>query len=397
MRDHYTTLGVPRDVGAEELKRAYRAIVRSSHPDVAGKEGAARTAEVTQAYSVLSDPGRRSDYDLTLADNHSPVGATSEGDDAAADEAPVDVDDLDSQWASTPPGDTGRHSTHTMAPDPTTGEVIVGERYPRKNWGRLALIGLGVYLLLGVYYFLIRPVGPLTGGDVAGLYAAPVACGAALAAIFVFSRFPMSNLLVPRIVAAVLALGLELTDVSAWSRLIGASAAAFAIVTTLFLPLRQQAQLDRTVPLRSLRLNNLFGTPPQVSPEVMRFDQDIIQHLPDVPGLRVLRSDSPAHLYTHLLIVGRKCICLGIDNGQQWPVAPALVTSGGPLVIDHFLVDQTRNTIRDGVGPLLAVLERATELLETEDKVVDQTAVRDAWVALTVAQPDTVGFTRTRY
>ena len=64
-RDHYDILGVRRDASADDIKRAYRRLARELHPDVnpdpATQE---RFKEVTAAYEVLSDPGKREMYDL---------------------------------------------------------------------------------------------------------------------------------------------------------------------------------------------------------------------------------------------------------------------------------------------------------------------------------------------
>src|ERR1700712_3499027 len=63
-RDFYETLGVPRDVGAEELQRAYRKLARTYHPDI-NKDPAAeeRFKDISEAYDVLSDPEQRRRYD----------------------------------------------------------------------------------------------------------------------------------------------------------------------------------------------------------------------------------------------------------------------------------------------------------------------------------------------
>ena len=59
---HYVALGVERDATAHEIRSAYRAKVRVCHPD---KGGDARTfAKLQLAFETLSDPGRRSTYDL---------------------------------------------------------------------------------------------------------------------------------------------------------------------------------------------------------------------------------------------------------------------------------------------------------------------------------------------
>jgi molecular chaperone DnaJ len=59
-------LGVERNVGADEIKRAYRKGALKHHPDnVKGdkKEAEARFKELAEAYEVLSDPVKRQQYD----------------------------------------------------------------------------------------------------------------------------------------------------------------------------------------------------------------------------------------------------------------------------------------------------------------------------------------------
>lgn len=65
-RDYYEVLGVGRQASPEELKRAFRKIAMDSHPDrnPGDAAAAARFKEASEAYTVLSDPGRRRSYDL---------------------------------------------------------------------------------------------------------------------------------------------------------------------------------------------------------------------------------------------------------------------------------------------------------------------------------------------
>lgn len=64
-KDFYKTLGVSKDAGDTELKKAYRKLARSYHPDSNPGDTAAETKfkEISEAYSVLSDPEQRKEYD----------------------------------------------------------------------------------------------------------------------------------------------------------------------------------------------------------------------------------------------------------------------------------------------------------------------------------------------
>ncbi len=65
MTDYYALLGVGRDASGEEIKKAYRKLALKYHPDrnEGSKEAEERFKEVTEAYEVLREPGKRSQYD----------------------------------------------------------------------------------------------------------------------------------------------------------------------------------------------------------------------------------------------------------------------------------------------------------------------------------------------
>lgn len=61
MSNYYDILGVSKEASAEEIKKAYRKLAMQHHPDKGGDETAFKS--VQEAYDVLSDDAKRSNYD----------------------------------------------------------------------------------------------------------------------------------------------------------------------------------------------------------------------------------------------------------------------------------------------------------------------------------------------
>jgi len=64
-RDYYDILGLKRGAGENELKAAYRKLVKRYHPDANPDDAGAKEkiTEINEAYAVLSDPQKREEYD----------------------------------------------------------------------------------------------------------------------------------------------------------------------------------------------------------------------------------------------------------------------------------------------------------------------------------------------
>jgi molecular chaperone DnaJ len=78
-RDYYEVLGVTREAAEQEIKSAYRRLALQHHPDRNPgnqEEAGEKFKEITEAYSVLADPQKRSAYDRF---GHAAVGGAGGG------------------------------------------------------------------------------------------------------------------------------------------------------------------------------------------------------------------------------------------------------------------------------------------------------------------------------
>jgi curved DNA-binding protein CbpA len=136
--DHYATLGLPATATPAQIKRAYRDLAKSHHPDVSTAppaDAAARFAAIAQAYEILSDPARRAEHDRLVREHHaarvsSPVDtrahytwtniAAQGAAEAEAANRASELDELYDTFFGSPPhaADQGRGSRSRKSPGP---------------------------------------------------------------------------------------------------------------------------------------------------------------------------------------------------------------------------------------------------------------------------------------
>jgi molecular chaperone DnaJ len=102
----YDSLGVKQDASQDELKKAYRKLVRQYHPDKNPGDDAAEAKfkEVQSAYDVLSDPEKRKQYDRYGSRN----GRPGQGAGPSVDLGDFDLGDLGDLFGGIFGGGRGR-------------------------------------------------------------------------------------------------------------------------------------------------------------------------------------------------------------------------------------------------------------------------------------------------
>jgi len=143
-RDLYQLLGVANTATQEEVREAYRRLIRLTHPDVGGTDMLFR--QVKEAYDTLSDPDRRAEYDRkgsgprfdepvppppnsgwVRVDTVRNAGPTSSP-------PPPETDPHDNFTQYTPPGDMP-HAEPSHRWDPPGGPVSGSQTYPDPSTG----------------------------------------------------------------------------------------------------------------------------------------------------------------------------------------------------------------------------------------------------------------------
>src|SRR6185312_5011554 len=97
-KNYYELLNLEPSASQDEVKRAFRLQIARYHPDKVnhlGKEfqemAAERAAELTEAYRILSDEGRRAEYDRGQGAAGAPTPGATPRAKRPSDDAPVPV------------------------------------------------------------------------------------------------------------------------------------------------------------------------------------------------------------------------------------------------------------------------------------------------------------------
>ena len=137
-KTHYQVLDLPPTATADDIKKAFRQQIARYHPDKVqhlGKEfqemAAERAAELTEAYRILSDEGRRADYDRALSTGGGP-GAPATATPGAAAAAPRPADGGFQAPPPPPPPSPA---------DSSSSNAFSQERATRDSFIRKALLG----------------------------------------------------------------------------------------------------------------------------------------------------------------------------------------------------------------------------------------------------------------
>jgi hypothetical protein len=180
-QNHYEILGLWRDTGEAEIRRAYRRLALLNHPDVSSNPIAEeRFRAIKEAYDVLSDPAARARFDATLG-----TGARSYPDRAESDRGAG----VTGGWTPPRGRDWNAEAWLEANARPTPWSVRAIGAELRRSWKALAGYLSSLALIIVVCALLDRAIPGLGTAVVATVFTLPFFAYI----LFVFSGLRDSN------------------------------------------------------------------------------------------------------------------------------------------------------------------------------------------------------------
>lgn len=146
---HYDVLGLAHSAPEDVIKAAYRARIKTLHPDRGGDTD--EMSAVNDAYAILSDPAKRASYDRDLkqSTNNTPPDDTT-GSSPSRDDADVDDDQYwtDAGWWDEEAVPSPHTETPQAAADSPETEVSAGGGGLLSMFSTFCLMGLWTLTLV---------------------------------------------------------------------------------------------------------------------------------------------------------------------------------------------------------------------------------------------------------
>lgn len=368
----YDVLGVSQDATDQQIKTAYRRLLREHHPDVVGQDGQDEAARITGAWHVLGNPTRRADYDRDLSD---PFNS-----DLPADDEPFEAQwGTQAEWEHVPPESTEPYPDPDEAPavdDPspppkpqpapeTNPEPSAGWRGRWSSDTQATVVGpmrrkrtvfRVLYAVLAVACVVTFISAQLDGRTASsGLVSDIVLAAAGVGIGWVLASY-LGLRQTPQLVAIALAVSIPAVEIGIdyptryLSRGIYVLLAA-AVLGSLWQYTRtRQVQCNGRIPIKSLRENDTFGDPAGgVASD--QLGQDTLP-LYSIPGVRVVRTPQDNALFSHFIVCGTKVVLvrpiLGSPGTYRW--------HGTSLLRDDPMANWSQEVMRADYAPYVRLV-----------------------------------------
>ena len=367
----YEVLGVSPDAPDAEIKKAFRKIMKMSHPDVAqdDPDAAQRATDATIAYGTLSDPDKRAEYDKALAgpteeELAEQAAATNfedgwgsdwdassvmdEGDDLDdGTESVLDDVEVEEDWGA-PSDGLGRLTQHR---GPVWMPQDIGEArlVSPPSW-REPLIVFLIALVLDVIIMGVMRVfaTPAWAAESPGLSSIALVlipflawvAGIVMAARTKRTKFPPDLrkrwLMLGAGMVAAMVVSFVVPVASAILVPIVTFASAYVPLEILFASRKLRKELNRIVPESTLMESNRFGSlPGGVAADQIDL---VLAELHKIPAVRVLLCENPDAWFSHAVILGRRVAfvrgIIGPGGTYRWSGPTLLADVGGNLPVE---------------------------------------------------------------